>query len=165
MKHGLLILLLLASAVSTTLPGEKSELKWKKLDAGLVEAKRANKVILMDVYTDWCKWCKKLDSDVYGNDKVAKVLNKEFVLVKINAESSSPVTYKGRTSSEMELAQALGVNGYPTIFFLDQDGEPINSLGGYVDADRFLPIVKYFGEGHYKTTTWEEYKKQNSLPD
>lgn len=161
MKNILLLCLLLALA-APAIAGDKPELKWKKLDAGLAEAKRSNKIILMDVYTDWCGWCKKLDREVYTDENVAKVLTSDYVLVKVNAESNAPVTYKGQTSSEMQLAQSFGVSGYPTIFFLEPSGEPIDALGGFVDAQKFLPIAKYFGEKHYKTMTWPEYQKHAS---
>jgi thioredoxin-related protein len=138
-----------------------TELKWKKLTTGLAEAKKSNKKVLLDVYTDWCKWCKKLDAEVYSETNISAYLQKKYVTIKLNAESTDSVTYQGKPSTEAELAQAFGVTGYPTIIFLDAEGQPIDKLGGFVNAEQFLPIIKFIGDDSYKSTSWEEYQKQN----
>jgi thioredoxin-related protein len=138
---------------------EKAELKWKPFEAGFAEAQQHEKKVLLDVYTDWCKWCKKLDQDVYNDQRVISYLSQHYTVVKLNAEDNTNVTYKRKTSTKAELAGAFGVNGYPTIIFFDSKGDPINSLPGYVDADKFLTIAKYIGEDYYKTVTWEKFQK------
>ena len=140
------------------------EMKWRKYDTGLTEAKKLKKKILVDVYTDWCKWCKKLDAEVYTEAKVAKYLDQQYIPVKINAESDEKVTYDGKKITEAELAARLGVSGYPTIIFLDTEGKYINKLASFVSADRFLPIMQYIGDDHYKKISWEEYQKKNTPP-
>ena len=145
--------------------GDKTEVQWKNLTVGLEEAKKSNKKVLLDVYTDWCGWCKKLDKDVYANEKVAEYLKQQYVAVKLNAESTAKITYKGKTMSEMELAQAFGIHSYPNILFLDAAGEPINSLGGYVNAEKFLPIVKFIGEDFYKKMTWQQYLEKSGIKE
>ncbi len=137
--------------------GNKIELKWKKYDAGLAEAKKAKKKIIVDVYTDWCRWCKKLDKEVYANDSVAAYLEKQYILVKVNGESGEKVKYKGKQLTEMQLTQMLKVSGFPAIIFLDSSGEVIDRISGYVPPERFLPIAKYLGEDHFKKMTWDEY--------
>jgi len=145
--------------------GDKPELKWRKFEAGLAEAKKSGKKILLDVYTDWCVWCKKLDKEVYGNEKIAEYLNNQYVLIKLNAESKVKVKYKGEKLTEMELAQGFGVKGYPTIIFLEPNADAINKLGGYVGPDEFLPIAKFIGEDHFKKMSWEDYKIKNGIRD
>lgn len=160
MKHYIIVLTLICI---TSMVSHAGELKWRSFDVGIAEAKKTNKKILLDVYTDWCGWCKKLDKDVYANDKIVSYVNKAYIPVKLNGEGARKLTYKDQQSTEMGLAAAFGIRSYPTIIFLDSQGEPINSLGGYVDADRFLPIVKYIGEDHYKSMTWDEYRAKNGL--
>ncbi|SRR5713101_6346095 len=138
--------------------GDKSELKWKSFDAGFAEAKKNKKKVMVDVYTDWCGWCKRLDKDTYSNEKVIDYLNHQYVVVKMNAESTSKVTYKDSSYTEATLSHVFGITGYPTVIFFDASGEPINSLGGYVNAERFLPIIQYIGGDYYKSMTWDEYQ-------
>lgn len=142
--------------------GNKVELKWYKYNDGIAEAKKSNKKILLDVYTDWCKWCKKLDIEVYENDKVAAYLKKYFILVKVNGEGSEKLKFDGKEISETQFTGAMGVTGYPTMFFLDSNGKPIDKLASFVPADKFLPIIKFFGEDHYKKESWEAFYKTYS---
>lgn len=145
----------------TAFAGEKIELKWRTFDAGFEEAKKNNKKIMLDVYTDWCGWCKRLDKDTYGNEKVIEYLNKEYIAIKLNAESNAKINYKDKSYTETSLAQYFGVTGYPAIIFFDSDAEAINLLPGYVNAERFLPIIKYIGEDHFKSMSWEEYQEKD----
>lgn len=151
-------------SLSVAIAGDAGhDLQWLSFDKGLAEAQKSDKKILVDVYTDWCGWCKRMDRDVYANNKVASYLTQQYVLVRVNAESSEELHYKGKTYSEMGLAEEFKVTGYPTILFLDPNGNHITSLPGYVKADEFLGIVKFIGEDYYKTMKWEEYQKnQNS---
>src|SRR5205809_5277045 len=59
------------------------ELKWQDdYDKALAAAKPGKKIVMVDLYTDWCGWCKKLDRDVYANPKVQAKLTKDFVPLK-----------------------------------------------------------------------------------
>ncbi len=164
MKKLLYIFIFILFVTSGLTAGDKNkELKWKKYDAGLAEAKKLKKKILVDVYTDWCKWCKKLDAEVYTDAKVAKYLDQQYIPVKINAESDEKVKFEDMKITEAELAAKLGVSGYPTIIFLDTEGKYINKLASFVPAERFLPIVQYIGDDNYKKMSWEEFQKKIGL--
>jgi len=154
------ILLLISIAFIFThfsIAGDKVDLKWRKFDEGVAEAKKTKKKILLDVYADWCKWCKKLDAEVYTDSKVASYLNKYYVLIKVNGESNDRLTHKNQRMTEEQLARVFGVTGFPTIIFLDSNAEIIDKLGGFVAADRFLPIIQYIGEDYYKKMKWDEF--------
>ncbi len=137
--------------------GTKVETPWSSFEEGIEQAKKSNKKIMLDIYTDWCGWCKKLDREVYANKDVAKYLGDSYVSIKINAESTKKFKFKGKEYTEQQLAQAFGATGYPTIVFLKSDSDMITKLGGYVEADRFLKILKFLGEDHYEKMKWEEY--------
>ena len=165
MKQTIFSIVIFSITTITGIAGNKLELRWNTLDSGLAKAKKSDKKLMVDFYTTWCGWCKRLDRDVYGNEQIARYLNQQYILVKINAESGAKVTYKDTTYSETEFARAFGVTGYPTIIFFDSEGKPITSLGGYVGPERFLPIVKFIGEDHYRKMTWEEYQQKKEEKD
>lgn len=99
------------------------EIKWgNSLSEGLTTAKSQNKPIMVDFYTDWCGWCKKLDKDTYSNSKVQTLADK-FVCVKVNGDKDKASTSK------------YGINGYPTIVFLDSTGKEIDRNVGYAGAE------------------------------
>ena len=150
-----------SSAESTS----NSALTWNTFDQGVALAKEQHKKVLVDVYTDWCGWCKKMDSDVYTDSKVIKTLTAKFVLVKLNAESNSKhVAYQGKQFTEAEFAQAVGVSGYPSTLFFDSAGKPITLLPGFVPAEKFVPILTYIGDDHYLKVSFEQYLSKSSPP-
>jgi thioredoxin-related protein len=154
--------LLMTGAVAFS--GDTPRLAWKSLESGFAEARQANKKIMIDVYTDWCGWCKRLDKDTYSNDTVARYLGERYVIIKLNAESNTKVEFEGTPYTEATLAQAFGVNGYPTIIFFDSNGDPLDKIASYIPPAQFLPILMYFGDDAYKTVKWAEYSKKHSPP-
>ena len=73
-----IVVLFLVGLHIPLIAGENSSLKWKSFDEGMAEAKKSNKKLLVDVYTDWCGWCKKMDASTYGNAEVAAYLNQQY---------------------------------------------------------------------------------------
>ncbi len=138
---------------------EKTKLRWWSFNDGMAEAQKSGKKVMIDVYTDWCGWCKKMDKDTYSDGSVADYLTKKYVAVKLNAESSKTLEYRGKAYTERELAQAFGINGYPSIIFLTESGDPITVYPGYADAGHFKTVLSYIAEDHYKTTKFDEYAK------
>lgn len=137
-------------------------LNWQSFNNGFADAKKNGKKILVDVYTDWCGWCKRLDRDVYGNASVAAYLRDHYVLVKLNPETNTTVMYKDTSYAAGVFARAFGISGYPTILFFEPSGEPIDRLGGYVAADKFLPIIQFIGEDYYKKMSWSDFQKSQT---
>lgn len=139
--------------------GDKSALTWMSFNDGLANVKKTNKKVLVDVYTDWCGWCKKMDKETYADGGIAAYLSKHYVVIKLNAESSSKVTYKGETYTEQELAGAFGITGYPSIIFLKGNGDPITTYPGYADPAKFKKVVSFIAEDHYLTKKFDEYAR------
>jgi thioredoxin-related protein len=132
--------------------------KWHSFNEGIELAHQQNKKLLIDVYTDWCIWCKKMDKDVYTNEDVGKAITTSFVAVKLNAESSNSLTYNGDQTDEATFAKAIGVTGYPTTVFLESGAQPITKIAGYLEPKEFANVLRFIGENHYKTKTFEEFK-------
>lgn len=130
---------------------------WKSFSEGVVLAKTSNKKILVDVYTDWCSWCKKMDVEVYTNKDIVKMIKSQFIAIKLNAESSAPVSYKGINRSEAEFARQLGVTGYPTTLFFDSQSNPITDMPGYAPEENFGKILAYIGGDYYKTISFQAF--------
>lgn len=144
---------------------DKKALKWHSFSEGLKIAMAENKKVLIDVYTDWCEWCKKMDDEVYTDSKVVNYLSSKFVLIKLNAESEAKHTFEGREYSEMELAYIFGVEGFPTTIFIREDMQPITAVPGYFPADVFMKILTFIGDDYYLKMNFDEYlEKTGGLP-
>jgi len=125
------------------------------------------KKVFVDVYTDWCGWCKKMDKDTFQNPEVASYMNENFIMVKMDGEGKEPLDFNGRTFKYIpsgkrgyhELAAALlqGRLSYPTVVFLDEDMKMLSPVPGYQKVGPFLQIARYFGDDIYKTQDWKSY--------
>ncbi len=130
-------------------------------EAALKTAKDQDKRVIVDVYTDWCGWCKKMDSDVYSKKKIKEIIDDDFVFVKLNAEGSSKISYLGKDYTESDLAALFQVTGYPTTVFLEPNGKVIeykydnvkmNNLPGYFKLKDFRNILEFISDGSYADT-------------
>jgi thioredoxin-related protein len=103
----------------------------------LDKAKAEKKPIMIDFYTDWCKWCDTLDVYTYADAKVTEYVDKNVIPYKIDAEKGEGV----------DLAKKYKVSGFPTILFVTSDGEEIDRLLGYVPPDKFLESMSDYVKG------------------
>ena len=138
----------IAFIASTSFAGEN---EWLKFDAGLAKAKKENKSIVVDFYTDWCHWCKVMDKETFKNADVAKKLQERFVTVRVNAEAQNEqVTFQNQKMSNVQLTRSFGVTGYPSIAFMDASGKPITIVPGFVKPDVFIHILDFIDLKCYK---------------
>ena len=144
-------------------PGEK-HLDWLAFDAAAEQAKKANKHLVVDIYTTWCGWCKVMDRQTYGNAEIADYLTQNFVLTKVNGESSSRLHWQGKVMTEREFARAVGVTGFPTTFFLKPDAEIVGGRPGFIQAKEFLMIARYVGTRWYEKGKFQDFVEANEEP-
>jgi len=148
--------------------GKKEKVNWISI-AELNELYAKNpKPILLDVYTDWCGWCKEMDRTTYKNEKLANYINEHYYAVKFNAESKESFTFNQKQyafnaqNKSNELAEyfLFGRMEFPTTVFLSAiDARPA-PLSGYMTAKEMEAPLKFFGEGHDKTKTFVEFNKK-----
>jgi len=115
------------------------EIAWaKSLAAAKDQGRKDKKLIMVDFYTDWCGWCKKLDADTYTDPQVVK-LSRDLVALKLDAEDKS---------EGQKAAAKYGVTGFPTILFLDPDqvdskaGGVAGKIVGYAPPEPFANQVR-----------------------
>ncbi|MDR3189513.1 MAG: DUF255 domain-containing protein [Prevotellaceae bacterium] len=169
MKKGATTLLLLALALATT---ATAQIKWYKFEEAVELCKKKPKKIFIDVYTDWCGWCKVYDKNTFSNPDIAEYMNKHFYSVKFNAETHDTVRFQGhvfvnpssgRNSTHMLAAQLLnGRMSFPSVVFLNEQFQLLHVQSGYLPPEQFAPFMVYIGETWYepsKNTSWEAFTK------
>lgn len=167
MKKVTILLFLVSLAFTSKLlaQNEASSIKWMSITEAEKLSKENPKKIIIDVYTDWCRWCKQLDNTTYKNAAIVKYVNDNFYAVKLNAESKDKISYQGQ---EHEYDPAKRINnvavnflgsqaGYPTTTFLDEKLAVLSVVPGYQNADMMINILHYFGDNLYLTTDWNTY--------
>jgi len=124
---------------------KNEELKWMDFNTGYELAKKKNKIMLVDVYTDWCGWCKVMDRETYAKPEVIKMINADFVAIKFNPEKKDVVyTFEGKQYTGDQLAGVISNNqltGYPTTIFMYPKGKKMNVVGGYQNETNFKNLL------------------------
>lgn len=146
----------------------ESPIKWLSFEEAIQKQKESPKTILIDMYTSWCGWCKKMDAETFNNKDIANYINTYFYPVKFNAERTDTVVYNGKTyvnlntgnRSSHQLAQLLlnGRMSYPTIVYIDYENS-INPVPGYMDVKSIEPLLIYFNERMNKNCNYADFKQ------
>ncbi len=144
-------------------------IKWLSWEEAMALSGKEKKKILLNVYTDWCGWCKRMDKATFQEPNIARYINDNFYPVKFDAEQRDELEYKGKTYKYVknsqrgyhELAAELlkGRLSFPTVVFLDEDLNVIQSIVGFKTPQQFERIATYFAGGHYLKTPWSTYQK------
>jgi thioredoxin-related protein len=138
---------LVAFLVGCAKTGAADDLNWQdNLEKALQQAKKENKAVMVNFTgSDWCIWCKRLNSEVFSKDEFENYADGNLILVRLdfprNVEQSAETKMYNNN-----LAQRFGIQGFPTILLFNssgklilttgyQPGEPtsyVNNLKGYL---------------------------------
>ncbi len=165
MRAFFLLTFTFALQLATTSVAQVHWLTWEEAQAkNQVEPRK----IIVDVYTQWCGWCKKMDKATFEDPAISAYINKNYYAVKFDAQTKTDITFKGKVykyvkqgeSGFNELANEIlfGRMSFPTIVFFDEKLNLIQPLQGYKDPESMNKIMKYFTENYYKTTPWKKYE-------
>lgn len=150
-------------------------IQWMSMNEALAAQKENPKKIFMDVYTTWCGPCKLLDKNTFSDKNVIKYINKNYYAVKFNAEGNEEITFNGFTytnpryvegkkgrNSVHFFADALKLQGYPSLAFFETDGNLIEAIPGYKTPTQLEIFLKMIASNDYKKIDtmerWEEYQ-------
>ena len=98
----------------------------------LEKAKKENKLVFLDAYTTWCGPCKLLEKNVFPKQEVGDFYNKNFINSHVDMEKGEGI----------ELAKKYKIYSYPSLFFINGDGEVVYKTAGYIDAKQFIEMGK-----------------------
>jgi thioredoxin-related protein len=131
----------------------QEQIQWMKFEEAVAASANNPKMILVDVYTDWCGWCKKMDKDTFTDPQVVAHLKKNFYAVKLNAEDTKRrFPFMGKTFSEAEMAAAMRVNSYPNFVVIEPGLQNLAQLPGYREPAAFLAGLNELIEKAFKKT-------------
>lgn len=140
-------------------------IRWENFKDGFENAKIQKKPILMFFYTDWCIYCKKMNSEVFSDSEVSHYMNENFTSIRINPEKDNEtIEIMGENVTPAKLMSYTGSNGFPTTLFLDYNRKPITTIPGFIEKKTFLSILKYLKEECYEhKVSLDDYIKNPEL--
>ena len=157
-----LFIIILAISLKTSIIGQEI-VKWLSFEEAIEKNKNQPRKILIDVYTDWCGWCKVMDEKTFGNATIAEYLNKNYYPVKFNAEGHDTIQFAGKTyindgvgrrpTHKLAIALLNGKMSYPSIAYMDENNQLITAVPGYWEAKKIEPLLEFIKKDIYKTNT------------
>ena len=138
----------------------KTKNTWLHFSNGLFEANKKGKPVLVDFTAAWCTWCKKMDEDVFSKSDVEKILNENFICIKVDTEKNETIKYNNENMTTEMLMKKLNITGLPTFMFMDKKGKVIAIQSGYVKKDEFKIILKYIYTSSYEKMTYKAFKEK-----
>ena len=165
MKRLLVVLMTLLCVAASA----QEKIQWMDFEEAVAAAQASPKKIFVDVYTDWCGWCKRMDQTTFQDPAVVKYMNENFYAVKFDAERTDTVRFQGYDfvsgpsqfgrKGTHQLAAAMLQNklSYPSYVIFNEALKEIQVIPGYQEVKNFLPILHFFAEDAYLTKTWKDF--------
>jgi thioredoxin-related protein len=157
---GFLLTLAFLSLFGQTEEVKPAKVNWLTFEEAIEKSKTEKRKLFIDVYTDWCGWCKVMDKNTFADPTIAKMLNEKYYPVKFNAEQREDVVFQGTTfkfiqqgnSGAHQLAAALLNNqlSYPTVTFMEEDYSGVYPIPGYRKPEEFHPLLVFFLQNEHK---------------
>ncbi len=150
------------------------EIHWiTSIDELQMKMMQSPKKVLVDMYTGWCGWCKKMDADTYTNPALVKYVNNNFYAVKLDAERKDTINFQGKTfffapeyktnGFALELLKDHLAKGeqlmYPQTVLMMENFQNPTAIAGYLTVEQIEPALTYFGDNAYRRQPWDQYSK------
>jgi thioredoxin-related protein len=141
------------------------EIHWLTWEEAQKQMAVKPKKVYVDVYTDWCGWCKVMEKKTFTNPSLIKYMNENFYAIRFNSEKDDNINFQGKFykisngTSELAVKLMKGSMSYPTSIFFEENFANAQPVPGYLDLKTIQPILTYLGGNHQKTKQWPEYQK------
>ncbi len=131
-------------------------IEWLDMETAADRNKEEKKFFFIDIYTDWCGWCKKMDQTTFKDSGVVEYMNEHFYAVKMNAESKDPIAYKevlyeskmysGKAYNELAVNLLSGKMSFPSFVVLSKKEVKLGAIVGYQKPTELMLALKGYVE-------------------
>ncbi|XZF13107.1 thioredoxin family protein [Chitinophagaceae bacterium MMS25-I14] len=156
------------TAETASAANDSSEIHWLTLDQVQEAMKKEPRKVYMDVYTDWCGWCKVMEKKTFTNKNVIKYMNQKYYAVRLNAEQKDSIRFLGKMygfvpekrANQLALDILHEQMSYPTSVIFEENFMQPQPIPGYLEVANMEMILKYEGENIYKTVPFPQYQQE-----
>ncbi len=154
--------------------GQEESINWMTWEEAMIANEKEPRKKYVDVYTDWCGYCKKMDATTFKDPDVIKYINENFYPIKFNAEQKGEITFNGFTFKYVknnskrgyhQLAQSLlnGKLGYPSFVLLDEEDAKILLSPGYKTKDMVMKELQFAHLEKYKVQSFKDFRRKPAV--
>lgn len=176
MKHFFTVITFLFVSHCLSAQGNINWMTWQDAVAARKQAIAAGqtpKKMFVDVYTDWCGWCKKMDASTFVDPSVVAIMNAYYYPVKLDAEMPDSIIYDGyvffnpvphpapgqrRGTHSLAASMLDGKLSYPSYVMFDENMNRSNIIQGYREVQPLLGTLLFFGTNQH--VSYNQYMQQ-----
>ncbi len=147
----------------------QEQIDWLTWEEAMEKSKTEKRKFVVDIFTEWCGWCKKMDKSTFSNPEIVAYVNEHYYPIKFDLEYKEDINFNGKVYKFV----SGGRNGYhelgaeimkgkmslPTVVFLNEEATVIQPIPGFQDISTFKMIMNYFAGDHFKNTPWPRYTR------
>lgn len=154
---------------------DKAAIHWLSFEEAVEKNKKNPKKVFVDLYTDWCTWCMRMEKVTFENPAIAEYINENFYPVKLDAETKRNITFKNNDYVFRSDASDKGIHeiavyltrgrlNYPSVIFLDENMGNPQPVPGFQNPVLMDKLLKFFGEDYYREIDWGLFNQVYESP-
>ncbi|MGB1241982.1 MAG: thioredoxin family protein [Chitinophagales bacterium] len=139
-------------------------INWLSWQEAMELQKLKPKKIIVDLYTEWCVWCERMEKATFMHPQIAQYINENFYPVKFDAETRETINFRGRDFNYhpqvkrgynmFSLYLTRGQLSYPSVVFLDEKTGNPQPIKGFQNPIAMDKLIHFFGENYYLEHDW-----------
>lgn len=140
---------------SSLLANEDKGVNWLTIEQAQEQVAKEPRMVLVFVTTDWCSWCRRMEAETFAHPVIAEYMNNSFYPVKLNAEQTEPIVFRGETyvnsnagqrraAHDFAIALLQGRMSYPSMAFFDENLDLLTAIPGYRPPQNFEALLAFF---------------------
>jgi thioredoxin-related protein len=149
-------------------PANDNEIHWiTNIDELQAKMQQHPKKVIVDLYTSWCGWCKKMDAATYSNPALIKYVNNNFYAVRFDAERQDTINFQGKQyffipqykANSFALEMLKGQMSYPTTVIMLENFQSPQPYAGYMTVPQMETILTFYGDNVMRHQSGGDYQK------
>ncbi len=130
------------------------------IDSLSLQAKKANKHLLLFFHKSGCGFCEKMRYETLEDTNIEELIDKYFIFVDIGINEEGSILHGDFNGSKHSYAKSLEIGFYPTVGFVDGNNSMVYGAIGYRDIEIFSMLLQYIYSGEYKVMEWEDFQSK-----